>query len=96
MLHYDRIYISEGVDPTKNNKRRECIICHYCFFNHGFEFQYSVWNGCHDLSILCLNISNIAVTTFENVDYCCMMCNITKSEAINLLEISVLENLVYI
>ena len=26
------------------------MICHYWFFNHGFKFQDSVHNGCHDLT----------------------------------------------
>ena len=33
--------------------------------NHGFKFQYSVY--CHDWSMLCLNISDIAIITVENV-----------------------------
>ena len=43
MLYYDRIDITEGTDPTKSNKSKECIICHYWFFNHGFEFQDMSW-----------------------------------------------------
>ena len=46
MLYYDRIDISEGIDITKNNKSRECMICHYWFFNHGFKFQDNVCNNC--------------------------------------------------
>ena len=84
MLYYDRIDIREGIDPTKNNKSRECMICHCWFFNHGFKFQYSVCNGCHDLSMLCLDIRDIVVITVKNVDYCCIMYNTSKSEAINL------------
>ena len=34
-------------------------------FNHGFKFQYLVCNGCHYLSILCLNTSNIAIITVK-------------------------------
>ena len=60
------------------------------FINHGFEFQYSVCNGCHDLSMLCLNISDIAITTVKNVDYRCIIHNMSKSEATDLLENSVL------
>ena len=37
------------------------IICRYWFFNHGFKFQYSVCNGCNDLTILSANISDIAL-----------------------------------
>ena len=39
--------------------------------------------------MLCLNISGIAIITVKNVDYCCIIHNISKSGAINLLENSV-------
>ena len=67
MLHNDRIDISKGTDPTKSNKSRECMICHYFFLNCGFKFQDYVCNGCHDLTMLRVNISNIAIITFKNV-----------------------------
>ena len=67
MLYYDRIIISKGIDPTKSNKSKECIICHYFFFNHGFKFQDSVCNGCHDLTMFSVNISDIAIITVKNV-----------------------------
>ena len=92
MLYYDRIDISEGIDVAKSNNSKQCVICHYFFLNHRFEIQYYVCTGCHDLSMLCLNISDIAIITFKNVDYCCIMYNISKSEVINLLEKSVLED----
>ena len=40
----------------------------FCF-NHGFEFQYTVRNGCHELSMQWINISDIAIITVKNVDY---------------------------
>ena len=40
-LYYDRIDISEGIDLPKSNNSKECMICHYFFFNHGFKFQDS-------------------------------------------------------
>ena len=61
-------------------------------FNLRFQFKDSSCNRCNDLSMLCLNISHIAIITVKNVDYCCIIHNINKSEAINLLENSVLEN----
>ena len=45
--------------------------------------------------MLCLNISNITIITVKNVDYCCIIHNITKSEAIDLLESVVLEKCIY-
>ena len=96
MLHYERTDINEGINPTENNKRKEGIICHYWFFNHGCKFKDSVYNGCHDLTMLCLSISDITIITVKNVDYHCIIYNISKSEAINLLESTVLENRGYI
>ena len=59
------------------------------FFNHGFEFQSSVCNGCRDLTMLYLNISDIAIITVSGVDYCCIIHYIGKHEVIHLLENSV-------
>ena len=90
MLYYDRIDISKGIDLAKSNK--ECMICHYWVFNHRFKFQDSVSNGYHDLTMLSVNIIDITIITIENFDYYCIIHSISKSEAINLLKKSVLED----
>ena len=72
-MYYKRIDISEGIDPAKSNNRKECIICHYWFFNHGFQFQHSICNGCHDLAMSSVNISNIAIITVKDFDYLCII-----------------------
>ena len=41
------------------------------------------YNGCHDLSMLSVNIRNNAIITVKNVDYRCTIHKISKSEAIN-------------
>ena len=94
MLYYDRTDISEGTDHNKSNRSKECVICYY-FFNHGFKFQESVCNGFYNLTIFCLNLNDIAIITVKNVDYRCIIHNISKSEANNLLKIYVLESLGY-
>ena len=96
MMHYDRTDVSKRVDLTKSNNSKECMICHCWFFNHGFKFQDYVCIGCHDLIMLIVNISDIVNITVKNVDYRCIIYNISKSEAINLLKNSVLENRGYI
>ena len=68
MQYYDRTDISEVVDgarseEAKSNNSKECMIYHYCFFNHGFKFQDYVCNGCHVLKMLCLNINDITIIT---------------------------------
>ena len=74
--------MSEGIDLTKNNNSKECMICHYWFSNHGFEFQDSACNGCHGLSMLIVNVSDIAIIAVKNINYCCIIHIISKSEAI--------------
>ena len=56
----------------------------------------SVCNGCHVLTILSVNISDIAFITVKYVNCCCIIHNISKSEGINLLKYSVLEEGGYI
>ena len=72
------------------------MICHYWFFNHGFKCQDSVYNGCHDLRMLSVNISDIAIITIKNTEHGCIIRNISKSGAIDLLKNSVLEDRGYI
>ena len=48
------------------------------------------------LAILSVNISDIAIITIKNVYYRCIIHNISKSEAINLLKSSVPEDRGYI
>ena len=80
------IHLSEGIGHTKSYNSKECIFCHYWYFNHGFKFQNSVCNGCLDLILVCLSLSNIAIKTVKCVDYCCIIHGINKSESIYLLE----------
>ena len=73
MLYYDRIDIREGIDVAESNNGKECMICPYWFFNHGFDFQDS---GCN----VCVNISDVVIIFIENVDYHYIIHNISKSE----------------
>ena len=43
------------------------MICRYWFFNHEFKFQDYVRNGCHDLTILSVNVGNTAIITDKNL-----------------------------
>ena len=56
MLYYDRNDISKGIDVGKSNNIKDCMICHYWFFNYGFYFQDYLCNGFHDLTMLIVNI----------------------------------------
>ena len=37
--------------------------------------------SCHDLTMLCLNLSDIAIITVKGDDYCCIINDISKSDA---------------
>ena len=39
MLYYDKIDISEGIDPAKSNNSKECMVCHYWFLIMGSNFK---------------------------------------------------------
>ena len=58
----------------------------FWFFNHGLESQVFICNGHHDLKMLCVNISDIAIVIVTGVDYRCIIHDINKSEAIHSLE----------
>ena len=96
MLYYDRIDLSEGIDQNKSNDSKEQIICHYWQFDHRLKFQISVSNGCHDLMLLCLNLSNIAIITVKEVDYCCITYDTGKYDSSHILENSILNDCEYI
>ena len=72
----DRIDISRGKDLAKSNSSKGYLNYHYWLLNHRYKFQDYVFNGCHDLSMFGINISNIAIITVKNVDYRCIMFNI--------------------
>ena len=86
-LYYDRIDISEGTVVNKVSELKECDIFHYWYFlNKEFKFQSDVCNRCHDLVIISLNFSDIAVLNIKCSDYHCIISGISKSKAINLMQ----------
>ena len=86
MLYYDKIVVSEGIDVNKTSELKEYNICHYWYFlSNGFVFQPNVCNGCYDLLIMYINLSDIAILNIESADYCCIITRISKNEAINLM-----------
>ena len=89
LLYYDRIDVSERIDVNKTSESKECDTCHYWYFlNKAFKFQPNVCNGCHDLLMMSMNYSDIAILNMKGAGYCCIISSINKSEAINLWKIS--------
>lgn len=96
MLYYDRIYLRKESDVVKSKISKGCIISLYWFFNHGLKLDHSISNGYHDLTMLCLNNSDIAIIAVKDIDYYCIIHDLRKSEAIHWSENLVLDNRRYI
>ena len=87
MLYDDKIDVCEGIDVNKTSRSKECDICHYWYFlSKGFSFQLYVCNRCCDLLMMSINLSDITIFKIKNINYCCFISGISKSEAINLLQ----------
>ena len=92
MLQYERIDISEGIDLNKSDKSKECMICHYWYFKDiGYKYQPYVCNKCHDLSMFVYDLKDFMILNIKDVDYRCYIFNMSKNDAINLLNNSVLD-----
>ena len=87
MLYYDRIDVSEGIDVNKTSASKECDICLYwSFLNYSFKFQPNVCNRCHDILMMSINLSDIAILNIKGSDYRCIISLISKNEAIKLMQ----------
>ena len=88
MLYFDRIDVSEWTDVNETSASKECDICHYWYFlNYSFKFQTNVCNTCHDLLMMSVNLSDIAILNIKKgSDYRCIISLISKNEAINLMQ----------
>ena len=58
--------------------------------------EICLYNDCHGLLMLRINISDITIVAVKEVDNCFIIQDIKKSEAINLLENSLLDDHWYI
>ena len=87
MLYFDRTDVSERTDVNKTSASKECDICHYWYFlNFSFKFQPNVYNRCHGLLMMSMNLSNIAILSIKCSNYCCIISLISKTDVINLME----------
>ena len=92
MLQYERT-VSQGIDVNKTSLSKECRLCHYwCFKDVGFKFEPHVCNKCHDVLMTAYELKNISMLSVKGVNFRCILCGISKDEAINRLNNSVLED----
>ena len=93
MLQCERIDVSEGIDPNKSDESKECMICHYWNFKDiGYKYEPYVCNRCQDLSRVVYDLNDFTILNIKGVDYRCYVFNVSKNNAIKLLDNSVLDN----
>ena len=85
MLYHYRIDTFEGIDVNKTSASKERDTCHYCYFlNYSFKFQQNICNRSHDLLMMYVNLSDIAILNIKGSDYCCIFSLRNKNEGMNL------------
>ena len=93
MLQYDRIDVSEGIEINKISKSKESMLCHYWYFKEvGYKFQSHLCNGCHTVSVMAHELKNIEILNAKGIDYSFILWGISKDEAVNRLNNSLLED----
>ena len=86
LLCYSRTDVSEGIDVNKTSQSKEWDICHYWFIsNKGLKFQSYFFNVRHDLVMMSMNLSNIAILNIKVVIFA-IISGISKCQAINLMQ----------
>ena len=87
MIYFNRIDVSVGIDVNKTSASKERDISHYWYFlNYSSRFQPNVCNRCHELLMMSMNLSDIAILNIKGSDFCCIISLIRKNETINLMQ----------
>ena len=93
MLQYEKIDVSEGIHTNKTSASKECMLCHYWYFkDFGFKFERYVCNKCHNVLMTAYKLENIAILSVKRIDFRCILWHISRDEAVNRLNDSVLED----
>ena len=63
---------------------KELMLIKQVHLSYSFKFQPNFCNRCHDLLMMSMNLSDIAILNIKSSDYRCIITLISKNEAINL------------
>ena len=84
--YYPQIFLN-------NNKSKECDFCHYWYFlDKNFNYQPYLCNSCHDLMMKAVSFNDVAVVSVKINHYRIHFSFMSKNDAINLLNNSMLSN----
>ena len=93
MLQSNGIDVSEGIDINKTSEWKECLLCHYWYFKDvGYKFHSYLCNDCHAVSMMANELKNIVILNAKGVNYKCILWNISKNDAVDKLNNSVLQD----
>ena len=93
MLQCDKNNVVVGIDTNKARASKECLLCHYWYFKDvGFKFERHVCNKCHNVLMTAYELKNIAILNVKGVGFRCILLGITRDEAVNRLNNSLLED----
>ena len=56
------------------------------FITKEFKFQPHVCSGCHDVFMISLNLTDIAILNIDSADYRCIIDDVSKSVTLSLLK----------
>ena len=86
MLYFNRFDVFKEIDVNKTSEAKESYIYNYWYFSDkGFKFEHHVCNGCHDVLMITMNLSNIAILNIHGVDCMLLSCHVRVSEWIHTL-----------
>ena len=79
MIYYDRINVSKGIDVDKTKELKQCDICCYWYLlNVGFKLQSHLCNRFHDLVIMSMSFSNIAILKLKVLIIALLLAELAK------------------
>ena len=69
------------------------MLCHYWYFKEvGFKSEPHVSNECHDVFMTAYELKNIVILNVKGANFRCILCGISRNEAVNTLNNYVLED----
>ena len=70
----------------ENKKSGVFVTAGVVFLSSGFKFQTNFCNRCHNLLVMSITLSDIAILNIISCDYVCIISGVRISEAINLIK----------
>ena len=94
MLQYEKIDVSKGIGTNKIGASKKCIVCHYWYSKDvGFKLESHVFNKCYNVLMIAYELKkNIAKLNVKVVAFRSILWGISRNEAVNRLDNSVLED----